>query len=302
MARVLRRIFSYSKFSRTCTKTLTIKGFGQNYQLTTPFPRSLFTINQEQLSLVNIESKGSVATIKLNRKPVNSFNMQLMEEICLILEDLESNKDCRGLIITSDLPNIFCAGLDLKEVLALRKSKLVTFRKTFQDMWSRLYGSRLVTMAAIKGHAIAGGCVLSLACDYSVMASDFRIGLPELSLGLYFAPWMAGTLSNAVGRNRAEKIIYNAQVFDADDAAGIGLIDKVTHVDAVMTETRKEMNKWLLITGKGRELTKATMRQDLLTLLHNTREEDIEHFITMVRDETTQQLIAARLQKNNTES
>ncbi|EDO30022.1 predicted protein [Nematostella vectensis] len=82
----------------------------------------------------------------------------------------------------NDLPNIFCAGLDLKEVLALRKSKLVTFRKTFQDMWSRLYGSRLVTMAAIKGHAIAGGCVLSLACDYSVMASDFRIGLPELSL------------------------------------------------------------------------------------------------------------------------
>ncbi|KAK3717347.1 hypothetical protein QZH41_011583 [Actinostola sp. cb2023] len=184
---------------------------------------------------------------------------QRQENILKDLENLQNEVNSfaskLGVSLPSkDIPNVFCAGLDLKEVLQSDNDSLVEFRRTFQDMWSHLYGSTLVTMAAIKGHAIAGGCVLSLACDLSIMASGYRIGLPELALGLYLAPWMSGTLIKAVGHHTAEKIIYTAQVFSAEKAADIGLVDSVVPVNEVIPTVHEEMTKRLSIAG-GEYLT-----------------------------------------------
>ncbi|XP_031554505.1 enoyl-CoA delta isomerase 1, mitochondrial-like [Actinia tenebrosa] len=240
---------------------------------------------------------GQIATVELNRPPVNSFSMQFMEEIIRTLESIEKNNKCRGIVFTSKIPNVFCAGLDLNEVLHSSKGTLVVFRKRFQEMWTLLYGSSLVTMAAIKGHAIAGGCVLSLTCDVSVMSPGYKIGLPELSLGLYLAPWMSGTLINAVGQSKAEKIIYNAEVMSSEQAAAIGLIHKVEPIDNVLPEVHREMKTWLSVPDESRKLTKARHRKQLLDLLQRTKEEDIEMFVARVTSEETRKQIATRLKQ-----
>ncbi|KAJ7340270.1 hypothetical protein OS493_003002 [Desmophyllum pertusum] len=107
--------------------------------------------------------------------------MEFLEEINTNLDELENDQDCQGLIITSGLPKVYSAGLDLvKEIYKPDKKRLASFWTCFQRMWLRLYGSRLATMAAINGHALAGGCVLGLACDYRLMAEGFTIGMVEI--------------------------------------------------------------------------------------------------------------------------
>ncbi|KAJ7340280.1 hypothetical protein OS493_003013 [Desmophyllum pertusum] len=91
--------------------------------------------------------------------------MEFLEEINSNLDALENDQDCQGLIITSGLPKVYSAGLDLvKEIYKPDKKRLASFWTCFQGMWLRLYnnnnGSRLATMAAINGHALAGGCVV----------------------------------------------------------------------------------------------------------------------------------------------
>ncbi|XP_068673905.1 enoyl-CoA delta isomerase 1, mitochondrial-like isoform X2 [Montipora foliosa] len=137
-------------------------------------------------ALVNVEKQGNIAILELNRGPVNSFSLDFLREINAELDKVEVDQDCKGLIVTSGLSKVFSAGLDLvKEVYKpADERRLASFWQEFQGMWLRLYGSRLVTMAAINGHALAGGCVLGLACDYRIMADGPRIGLVETEAGV----------------------------------------------------------------------------------------------------------------------
>ncbi|XP_020611377.1 enoyl-CoA delta isomerase 1, mitochondrial-like [Orbicella faveolata] len=249
-------------------------------------------------SLVNVEKQGSIAILELNRKPVNSFSMEFLQEINSNLNELENDQDCQGLIITSGLPKVFSAGLDLvKEVYQPDVKRLASFWSCFQEMWLRLYGSRLATMAAINGHALAGGCVVGLACDYRVMAEEFRIGMIEIEAGLPPPFWVAGNMANVVGQSNAEQAILSNQRYSAEEALSIGLVDKVLPKDKVMEETKSEMEKWVMYSGRARELTKKIMRKQFIEALEDTREEDIKNFVDCILDEDVQKAIGMQIEK-----
>ncbi|XP_078347719.1 enoyl-CoA delta isomerase 1, mitochondrial-like isoform X2 [Oculina patagonica] len=250
-------------------------------------------------SLINIEKQGSIAILELNRKPVNSFSMEFLQEINTKLDELENDQECQGLIVTSGLPKVFSAGLDLvKEVYKPADVKrLASFWSCFQEMWLRLYGSRLATMAAINGHALAGGCVLGMACDYRVMAEGFRIGMVEIEAFLQLFSRVANLMANVIGQSCAEKAILSNMRYTSEEALSIGLVDKVVPKEKVMEETKSELEKWVVYSGRARELTKKIMRKQFIEALENTREEDIKNFVDCILDEDVQKAVGMQVEK-----
>ncbi|XP_044183979.1 enoyl-CoA delta isomerase 1, mitochondrial-like [Acropora millepora] len=250
-------------------------------------------------SLVNVEKQGDFAVLELNREPVNSFTLEFLQEINAELDKVNSDKDCKGLIITSSLPKVFSAGLDLvKEVFKpADERRLASFWQEFQGMWLRLYGSRLITMAAINGHALAGGCVLGLACDYRIMADGPRIGLVETEAGVPPPFWVFHNLAAVVGNGVAEKALLSSKRYTAQEALAVGLVDKVVPKDEVLAATKSQMEELTAFSARTLELTKKIMRKDAVETLENKREEDIKEFVDCVTDEEVQRAIGMQIER-----
>ncbi|KAM7427803.1 hypothetical protein ABFA07_021127 [Porites harrisoni] len=250
-------------------------------------------------SLVNVEKQGKVAVLELNRKPVNSFSLDFLQEINENLDQMENDQDCCGIIITSGLPKVFSAGLDLvKEVYKPSSEKqLSTFWQAFQEMWLRVYGSRLLTVAAINGHALAGGCVLSLACDYRIMAEGPTIGLVETEAGVPPPFWVFNNLAAVVGKGAAEKAILSSKRYTAKEALDIGMVDKVVPKEKLIDEAKSQLNELTMFSGRTMQLTKMVMRKDAVDALENRREEDIKEFVDTIMDEEVQKAIGLQVEK-----
>jgi 3,2-trans-enoyl-CoA isomerase len=107
---------------------------------------------------------------------------------------LEANEKVQAMILTSGLNSIFSAGLDLTELYSPDADRLPRFWESFQQVFLDLYGSRLATIAAMNGHALAAGCMLALSCDYRIMSKG-TIGLNESKLGIAAPPWLGKQVS-----------------------------------------------------------------------------------------------------------
>ncbi|XP_068762659.1 enoyl-CoA delta isomerase 1, mitochondrial-like [Montipora capricornis] len=250
-------------------------------------------------ALVNAEKQGNIAILELNREPVNSFSLDFLREINAELDKVEVDQDCKGLIVTSGLSKVFSAGLDLvKEVYKpADERRLASFWQEFQGMWLRLYGSRLVTMAAINGHALAGGCVLGLACDYRIMADGPRIGLVETEAGVPPPFWVFDNLAAVVGKSVAEKAVLSSKRYTAEEALSIGLVDKVVPRDKVLEAAKSQMEEWTVFSARTLEITKRVMRRDAVEALESKREEDIKEFVDCITDEEVQKAIGMQIDR-----
>ena len=139
-----------------------------------------------------------VATFSMNKAPVNSLNMEFLQELSASLET--TRKDSTGLVLTSSMSSVFCAGLEITEMHQPDPARLREFWRSLQSVWLQLYSFSLPTAAAITGHSPAGGCLLALCCDYRVMQGPkFTIGLNETLLGIVAPFWFKDSMLNAVG-------------------------------------------------------------------------------------------------------
>lgn len=155
------------------------------------------------------------------------------------------------------------AGLDLTQMYGAKKEFLEEFWYTFQEVWLTLYGTHLATVAAMNGHALAGGCIISLACDYRTIAQGVTIGLNEAAFGLVAPPWTIQMMIDVIGRRQAEKALSLGKVFGTEEAFSLGLVDKVIPTGSdTKTEAEKDIVKWT--KAPGRAATKLLVRKTLL--------------------------------------
>lgn len=123
------------------------------------------------------------AVFRLNRPPVNSLNLDFLTQLNIQLDKFEQSNDINGVILTSQIPNIFSAGLDILEMYQIKQDRGKQFWNTLQDFWIKLYGSNKVYIAALNGHSPAGGCLTAMCCDYRIMVKGpYKIGLNETQL------------------------------------------------------------------------------------------------------------------------
>ncbi|NWQ81301.1 ECI1 isomerase, partial [Columbina picui] len=214
--------------------------------------------------LVELDESSGVAMMKFKSPPVNSLSLDVLTEFCISLEKLENNRACRGVIFTSAIPKIFSSGLDITEMCGKSAEHYAEFWRAVQEMWLRLYGCNMVTIAAINGSSPAGGCLIALSCDYRIMVDNpkFSIGLNEAQLGIVAPFWFKDTFVNVVGQRIAERSLQ----------LGPRMFPILT----------------LLSTDHARQITKSMMRKAVLDRLISHREEDIKHFINFTSKESIQ--------------
>lgn len=239
---------------------------------------------------VDFDQSTGVAVMRMQNPPVNSLSLEFLTDICINVEKLEMDKRCRGLIITSNQPKVFSAGLDILEMYGTTPERCGEFWRAVQEMWLKIYGSNMVTIAAISGSSPAGGCLMSLTCDYRIMAENprYSIGLNETQLGIVAPFWFKDTMINTVGHRTTEVALELGLLYSPSEALKIGLVDQLVPEDQVLTTATKTMTKWLAIPDHARQITKSMMRKPTIDKLVANREADIKNFVDFITKDSIQ--------------
>ena len=181
---------------------------------------------------VKLDVADGVATIRLDRPKVNALNDQVAGEIGEAVDSIHYDESVRAAVLWGG-ERVFAAGADIKEMSVRDAVTMYRYIGRFQDVYTRLERLPMVTIAAVNGYALGGGCELTLACDLRICADDARFGQPEILLGVI--PGAGGTqrLPRIVGVGRAKELIYSGRMVDADEALRIGLVNEVVAPDKV---------------------------------------------------------------------
>ncbi|KAF6124040.1 enoyl-CoA delta isomerase 1 [Phyllostomus discolor] len=252
-----------------------------------------------QRVLVEPDPAAGIAVMKLKNPPVNSLSLELLTELVISLEKLENDKTFRGIILTSDCPGVFSAGLDLTEMCGKNPAHYAEYWKAMQELWLRLYLSNLVLIAAINGASPAGGCLISLTCDYRVLADNpkYVIGLNETLLGIIAPFWFKDTLMNTIGHRASELALQLGILFPPAEALQVGMVDKVVPEDQVQSTALSVMAQWLSIPDHARQLTKNMMRKPTADRLVKHRDSDIQNFVSFISRDSIQKSLQVYLGK-----
>lgn len=236
----------------------------------------------DKLVITEVDDKTGYATVTLNRPPVNSLNLELLKAISETLDDLQNNKS-RGMILTSSSKSVFSAGLDIMEMYKPKVDRMKEFWSTLQDVWFKLYGSPFPTAAAINGHSPAGGCLLSLCCEYRVMCQNYTIGLNETKLGIVAPKWFMASMRNTISRRDAELALTLGTLFTTDEALKVGLVDEIaTSKEDAIAKATAFLDKFKKISPQARSMTKQALRSKDIMELEDNRTQDIDLFVYAV--------------------
>nr|KAF6489285.1 enoyl-CoA delta isomerase 1 [Molossus molossus] len=237
--------------------------------------------------------------MKFKNPPVNSLSLEFLTEFVISLEKLENDKTFRGVILTSDRPGVFSAGLDLREMCGRNPAHCAEYWKAVQELWLRLYLSNLVVIAAVNGSSPAGGCLIALTCDYRVLADNpkYLMGLNETLLGIVAPFWFKDTLVNTIGHRAAERALQLGLLFPPAEALQVGMVDKVVPEDQVQSTALSVMAQWLAIPDHARQLTKNMMRKATVDRLVKERDSDIKNFVSFISRDSIQKYLQMYLEK-----
>ncbi|XP_047358931.1 enoyl-CoA delta isomerase 1, mitochondrial-like [Vespa velutina] len=223
--------------------------------------------------------------ISMARPPVNSLNLELLEELkTSLIEAQKSN--CKGIILTSSLPAVFSAGLDIMELYKPDIERLTAYWRTLQDTWMTLYGLEIPIAAAINGASPAGGCLLAISCEYRVFVDGkHTIGFNETQLGIIAPQWFIDLFVNTIGYRHAELALLRGTLFYPNEALNIGLVDELANDKAeAIKKCQKYISSYDRILKQARNITKLKLREKLISWLQEHREielNNIKQFIQL---------------------
>jgi enoyl-CoA hydratase/carnithine racemase len=247
------------------------------------------------MSLIETTVHDAVHVLRLARPPVNALDPQLCRDLARALEAALGN-GARGIVLAGG-PKVFSAGLDVPYLLTLGddQAALLEAWSAFFDAARALVACPVPVVAAIAGHAPAGGCVLALCCDYRVMAEGpYRIGLNETQVGLVAPEGIQALLARVVGPHRSERLLVAGALVEAAEALRIGLVDELAGIDSVVTRARHWLDELLLLPREPVLETRRIARRDAIATLQPERI-DLARFVSAWAHPDTQVGLRAML-------
>lgn len=181
---------------------------------------------------VTWEVADAVATIRLDRPPMNALSVEVQEELRQAARAVSDRADVRAVVVYGG-PKIFAAGADVKQMADWSLTDALSRAADLQSAFTAVARIPQPTIAAVTGYALGGGCELALCCDFRVAGDNAKLGQPEILLGII--PGAGGTqrLPRLVGLSRAKELIMSGRFVSADEALVIGLVDRVVAPDDV---------------------------------------------------------------------
>ncbi len=224
-------------------------------------------------ALVEIHQHGDVHEIRMARPPVNALDIGLCEALVQAIGAAIAG-GAHGIVLSGN-GKVFSGGMDVPHLLAHgddQQAMLGSWRAFFEVARS-LAASPVPVVAALTGHAPAGGCVLALCCDYRVMARSADpqrpnvIGLNETQVGLVAPEGIQRLLRRLVGPGRAEQLLVTGALVPAEYALQIGLVDALADADQVVAESVGWLQRLLALPRDAVLRTRTIVRADVVDAL-----------------------------------
>jgi len=185
-----------------------------------------------------IDYQDKVAILKLNKGITNSLNLEFIKNISEHLQDIKEESSISSLVITSKNKKFFSIGFDIPELYELDREGMNRFYKNYNRLCLDLYTFPKPTVASITGHAIAGGCILTLCCDTRLIADGRKLmGLNEVKLGVPVPYPGDCILKQLVGTRNARDVMETGEFYETDDLLRMGMVDLVLPLDKVLPKS-----------------------------------------------------------------
>lgn len=179
-----------------------------------------------------------IVTLRLAHGKVSAFDIELCEGLARAFAEIGAT-EARAVIVTGS-GSVFSGGVDLFRVLDGGSEYVERFYPEMVRMFLDLFTFPKPVIAAVNGHAIAGGAVLALAADYRIMASgNGRIGVPEMLVGVPFPPSILEAIRFAVPPQHFQHLVYTGRTVTPDDALRFGLVDEVVAPEELLTRANE---------------------------------------------------------------
>ncbi len=221
------------------------------------------------MDFVSKSIEGPVVTLTLNRGKVNAINEALAEELRKSLEAIDSDSSIKSVILNGH-GGFFSFGLDIPEFLNYSKQDFSRFVGKFADLYTYMFTYPKPVIAALNGHTIAGGFMLATACDYRVMvAGKARMSLNEITFGSSLFPGSAEMLRYLVGDRRAEIIAVTGDMYSAQQAKEIGLVDLISSQELFTKDCMTVATGFVSKFGPAYQSIKNLLRSDTAAIMRD---------------------------------
>ena len=190
------------------------------------------------MQTIQIEYHDGVALVTLNRPVTNALSLQLANELTEALARVKQDTGVRGLVLASSSGKFFSIGFDIPQLFELAREDFYIFYRAFNQVCTDLYTLPKPTVAAITGHAIAGGCILALCCDYRFIAAGHKLmGLNEIKLGVP-VPYLADCiLQRVAGVRNGRDMLDGGEFYPPEQLLQMGIVDRVLPLEQVLPES-----------------------------------------------------------------
>ncbi|MDP6782106.1 MAG: enoyl-CoA hydratase/isomerase family protein [Dehalococcoidia bacterium] len=184
---------------------------------------------------MELQRRDGIGILLIDGPNTNAIDQDFIDDMNSLLHAAEADTSLRALVITSAHPKIFCPGLNLKALVGLPYERLFEFAGNLTGMVRNEFSFSKPQIAAINGHAIAGGCLVAMGADYRFMArGKSRIGVLEIDVALPVALGGMAVLEYVMGRRNVEKAIYSGELYLPEDALNIGMVDELVEPEELL--------------------------------------------------------------------
>jgi enoyl-CoA hydratase len=243
--------------------------------------------------VIELMVENGIATIVLNRPPMNPLNGRVFEELAAAADEIEADSAIRAVIITGSLDKAFAAGADIAEMISLNPMGVYAFCQASRKAFTKIENLSRPVIAAINGLALGGGTELALACDFRLASDTAKFGQPEINLGII--PGGGGTqrLARLIGVAKTKELVLLGEIIDSATAEKLGLVHKVYPAGSLMDEARKLASKLASKPAVAVKMAKEAINTGMNMDINSALILETQNFITAFVSEDGKEGLAA---------
>lgn len=244
------------------------------------------------MKYLDLSLDGEIVKITIVRPKVNALNEELVDELGSCFKELSKDKGVCAVILTGQ-GSFFSFGFDVPGFMDYKKKAFERYVRKFSKLTQRIFLFPKPVIAALNGHAVAGGAVLALSCDYRVMVKGKpKIALNEMTFGSTVFSSVSEYLRFAVGSQSAQKVLYSGKMHSAEEALSIGLIDQATTQRSFGAAVNKIALEYASRDKKAFKSVKKLLRYDTYKKIEKNEKRTITEFVDIWYSKSTREQLS----------